>query len=138
MAKLSRSALKGIVKECLVEILSEGLSGNALDLNEGYSRKPQASRRKTRTRNDHGNRAPVDTVSFNSAVDNTVKKVTNDPVMAALLADTATTTLQEQYAAGEPGASVSEEGVALESQGADIFGEASQNWAQLAFSDGKS
>mgnify|MGYP001303253599 CR=1 FL=1 len=36
MAKLSRSALKGIVKECLVEILSEGLSGNALDLNEGY------------------------------------------------------------------------------------------------------
>ena len=82
--------------------------------------------------------ARVDSVSFNCAVDNTVNKVTNDPVMAALLADTATTTLQEQYAAGEPGASVSEEGVALESQGADIFGEASQNWAQLAFSDGKS
>ena len=138
MAKLSRSALKGIVKECLVEILSEGLSGNGLDLNEGYARKPQASRRKTRARNDHGNRAPVDTISFSNTVDNTVKKVTSDPMMAALLADTATTTLQEQYAAGEPGASVSDEGIALESQGTDIFGEASQNWAQLAFAETKS
>ena len=58
--------------------------------------------------------------------------------MASLLADTASTTLQEQYAAGEAGANVAEEGVPLDSPGLDIFGEASQNWAQLAFSDPKS
>ena len=134
MAKLSRSALKGIVKECLMEILSEGLGGPSLELNETRNKK---TRQKT-SRRQPSHRSPVDTVSFNSAVDSTVKRVTDDPVMASLLADTASTTLQEQYAAGEPGPNTSEEGVSLDAPGLDIFGEASQNWAQLAFSDPQS
>jgi hypothetical protein len=35
MAKVSRSALKSIVKECLVELLAEGLTGgDTQELNE--------------------------------------------------------------------------------------------------------
>ena len=34
MAKLSRAALKGLIKECLVEILQEGLSSDAEPLME--------------------------------------------------------------------------------------------------------
>ena len=43
MAKVSRSVLKGIVKECLVEILSEGLLNSAETINES---KPRRKRRK--------------------------------------------------------------------------------------------
>lgn len=140
MAKLSKTVLKGIVKECLVEILSEGLAGNQASLSEASLRKPNPPRRKEKSRKEPGNRLPVDTVSFTNAVDKTVKKVTNDPVMAMLLSDTASTTLQEQYSAGESSlaGNAATAGIPLdESAGLDIFGDAAQNWADLAFSDPK-
>ena len=38
MAKVSRDMLKGLVKECLVEILAEGLTGgDTEELNESFS-----------------------------------------------------------------------------------------------------
>tara|TARA_A100000164_G_scaffold90611_1_gene78276 strand:+ start:303 stop:707 length:405 start_codon:yes stop_codon:yes gene_type:complete len=134
MAKLSRTALKGIVKECLMEILSEGLGNESSGLNESVSRK---SRPKRRAAPKPSHRSSVDTVSFKTAVNNTVSKVTDDPIMSAILSDTAATTLQEQLTAGEtPSApTASEEGVPLAGLTDDIFGEASQNWADLAFSD---
>ena len=60
MAKLSRSQLKGIVKECLMEILTEGLASSDSSLTENIRpSKKRASRRPA------AHRAPVDTVSFN-------------------------------------------------------------------------
>lgn len=137
MAKLSRTVLKGIVKECLMEILSEGLDNTSINLDEG--RKP-SSRVRNKKPKSQTQRLPVDTVSFTNAVDKTVKKVTDDPVMAMLLSDTASTTLQEQYNSGESSLSgnASSAGIPLgEDAGLDIFGDAAQNWADLAFSDPK-
>ena len=137
MAKLSRTQLKDIVKECLMEILSEGLGDTALELNENVSRKSRPKRRKAAPA---AHRSPVDTVSFNSAVDTTVGRVTNDPLMSSLLSDTASTTLQEQYSAEEStlAGQGSDAGIPLGTPGVDIFGEASQNWADLAFPVAKS
>ena len=135
MAKISRSLLKGIVKECLVEILAEGL-GTESDLNENLSPRKRPARKQTVKK---AHRSAVDTISFNSSVDDTVKNITSDPVMAQILADTAKTTLQEQYAAGEPGGqSMGDPGIDLNSLGGDLFSGASQNWAYLAFDDKKS
>ena len=139
MAKLSRSALKGIVKECLVEILAEGL-GEDSSINLVESTRSSRKKKRSAPRQSHPEqRSPVDTVSFSKAVDNTVKRVTNDPVMASLLSDTAATTLQEQYTAGETSLASSggDEGVSLGGNGLDIFDGAAQNWADLAFSDPK-
>ena len=138
MAKLSRSALKGIVKECLVEILAEGL-GEDSSINLVESTRSVRKKKTVPRQRQSEQRRPVDTVSFSKAVDSTVKRVTNDPVMASLLSDTAATTLQEQYTAGETSlASHSgDEGVSLGENGLDIFDGAAQNWADLAFSDPK-
>ena len=44
MAKVSRSMLKSIVKECLVELLAEGLSGgDTASLNESLSLESKAT-----------------------------------------------------------------------------------------------
>ena len=135
MAKVSRSLLKGIVKECLVEILAEGL-GTDSELNENVVSKKRS--KKKVPRNSH--RRPADTISFDNTVDNAVKNITDDPVMAQILADTAKTTLQEQYAAGEPGgaANLGDPGVDLDALGGDLFSGAGRNWAYLAFDDKKS
>ena len=135
MAKLSRSALKGIVKECLVEILSEGIGSTEASINETVNRKPPKRSRGTRK----NQRSPLDTVTFDNKVNEAVSDLTDDPIMASIFADTAKTTLQEQYAAGQPGGQSSNDpGVDLNSLDADLFSGASQNWAYLAFDDKKS
>jgi hypothetical protein len=45
MAKLSRNILKGLVKECLVEILTEGLAQNPETLTESKPGKSSAKRK---------------------------------------------------------------------------------------------
>ena len=74
--------------------------------------------------------------------DNTRKVIsaaTSDPVMAALLEDTANTTLQEQNSAdgakfaAKPQDELSQ--VVADADPSELFGEASNNWAHLAFSD---
>ena len=50
MAKVSRSMLKGIVKECLMELLSEGLSSNEdEDLNESLEFSKSLKRKSTQS-----------------------------------------------------------------------------------------
>ena len=93
MAKLTKSVLKGIVKECLVEILSEGIGGEVLA--EGVKSKPVKSSspkavKKTVKPNMTENKR------FNAALDRTVSELTDDDVMRDIFADTARTTLQEQ------------------------------------------
>ena len=133
MAKLSRSQLKGIVKECLMEILTEGLASSDSSLTENIRpSKKRASRRPA------VHRAPVDTVSFNTSVDQTVSRVTDDPLMASILADTAKTTFQEQIGAdsASSGLVAPDAGVNIEDTGG-LFEGAAENWAYLAFDAGK-
>ena len=128
MSKVSRSVLKSLVKECLVEILSEGLVGANNQIQESKrvaaKKKPVAKKRKPAER---------------KVIPETVRSITNDPLMQSIFADTARTTLQEQAEADRRNV-VPMDAQARMADAADpneVFGEAAANWATLAFSDKK-
>ena len=158
MSKLSRSALKGIVKECLVEILQEGLeTSGAVTLSESRRRlnsdRRSSMREKLPARSSTLDRisygAPKEPKSKNSNFESNVKRITEsmtkDPVLSSILADTARTTLQEQSGAESTGpngsyVSTSAAGdsaarLAAASDPSEIFSESSDRWASLAFSE---
>lgn len=126
MNSKSKIALKNIVKECLIELLAEGLVGNNRAtisesrelrgaLQETYERsssrkisenilnqQTQVSRPQKTT---HRRPSYLDSIkvgidnadkNLDVAIQNKVKNITNDPIMSDILADTAKTTLQEQ------------------------------------------
>jgi len=137
MAKVSRKMLKSIVKECLVEILAEGLTGgNSQELNESIS-----SVKSTRSLDSNfSNNEKVVNEKFEDNTRKVISHATKDPVMAELLADTAQTTLQEQNGADRPNQFTAKptdtySQIASESDPMDLFGGSSNNWAALAFSD---
>lgn len=125
--KMTRTKLKGIVKECLVEILAEGLSSNgSMSLNK------KSSRPSRETVERENRRLEEQRASLDRKIDETVSTLTNDSIMSEILADTARTTLQEQInhdGNGRP----SGPGINIDS----IFSETSNNWTKLAFEDKK-
>ena len=154
--KLSRDDLKSIVKECLVEILSEGLTQTVSQINENRASV------KTSTQPQH--RQPVrssvaDKIAFlpkaqestpaqrKPIVDkNAIRAATTDPMLQEMLADTAirgTAILDESRGSS----SMHESAIAvqgdvaakqmLRSDPTDLFGEASSKWATLAFAEKK-
>ena len=134
--ELKRSELKSVVKECLLEILVEGLATNsskrvtkevveqprrrATDhILTSNQQRPAQSRQ-----NDTQQRAKQQMTS--KIVESIVP---NDPVMASIFEDTASTTLREQVAA-DSGRSTS-----FNDTGTDpttLF-DGADNWAALAF-----
>lgn len=146
MAKVTKEVLKEIVKECLVEILAEGISGgNVASLNESIeTHVPQKRVKKSSQSRLMKNILPpkekVKNEGFERNLNKTISNATQDPVMAALLADTAKTTLQEQNGAdstnrfaGRPTDDASQ--VVANTDPTELFAESASNWAQLAFSD---
>jgi len=120
--KLDKNLLKSIVKECLVEILAEGIVNTST---QSSGRKKRAlteaitSKRRSRSIEGAGNRnqtvsntntekrrSYLDNISFSgdnsknerheNAVSKITKSITKDALMQDILADTARTTLQEQ------------------------------------------
>ena len=107
MAKVKRSVLKEIVKECLLEILFEGI-----DSESGYEeeepireartprRAPRPSPRRslnTAVKESQGsNKQKPNKILREETVEAAVSELTSNPVMASIFADTAQTTLQEQ------------------------------------------
>ena len=152
MPKMTKFVLKGIVKECLVEILQEGLLQTTGGLNESYSRQPKKQQRKRKNIQtlDGGSyrRKGLDSISYNKepeskhvneSFDRNIKKatenITSDPVLSSILMDTARTTLQEQNKAGnvahhQPKDMASK--IVEQSAPEDVF-EGADKWAQLAF-----
>ncbi len=68
-----------------------------------------------------------------------INKMTDDPLMASIFADTAKTTLQEQVEAERKGGNVVAGGDAAslaiaQADPMDIFGDVADNWAKMAFS----
>ena len=125
MAKMTRSKLKGIVKECLVEILAEGLNSDESKLSKTNDLQKKSRREEERRLAEHRKK-------FEYKVEDTVSSITDDPIMASILKDTATTTLQEQNESKNNSGLISptqDDGVNLDG----IFGNASENWAKLAF-----
>ena len=138
MAKLTKNQLKSIVKECLVEILSEGLASSNDIMVEASSKKPTRTNRVTPTK---AKRNPaLDEVKFNDAAQARAASITNDPIMQSILADTAKSTLQEQVRADRGQGAVSMQETAAPGKNIEdipIFAEGAQNWAALAFTDKK-
>ena len=136
--KLTRSKLKGIVKECLMEILSEGISATPSKTTKTTSVTARQKRENEEKRlREHRDR-------FEVKVENTVSELTDDPVMQSIFADTAKTTMQEQIQhegkSGRP-ASPTPESISGNASGIDlnnIFEGASDVWSTLAFSQKKS
>jgi len=134
MAKVSRTILKSLVKECLVEILSEGListSNQIQELKQPMSRQP-IPRKKVITKK----RQPAK----KEMIPETVKGITDDPLMQSIFADTARTTLQEQASAERNPRRVGGDNISQvvdQNDPEDIFGEVAGNWASLAFSEKK-
>lgn len=139
---MTKSELKSIIKECLLEILTDGLGDS---LNEVKQKKSQAQKlieeKEYARRMQLRKKEVADSVSF----------ATNDPVLREVLAHTAKTTLKEQIdadrqpqnymmSAGDLGASNDLEMPNSSGAGIDIssiFGGASKNWEVSAFSSKK-
>ena len=153
MARLSRSELKGIVKECLVEILQEGLDTKSLNvrdthLTESNKRQPDISksvRRKSALDNIEwgGQKDKRKELSANAEL--AANSMTEDPVLASILKDTALTTMQEQAGADRKGpggmytaSAASGDNaarIAANNDPTELFSESANNWAALAFPD---
>ena len=137
--QLFKSELKAIVKECLKEILSEGLGDGMRSLQQNSNKNVNMQERRH-----------LDNISYNNAsVKKRKKKIKNrvmesnitaDPVLNELLADTAVSTLQEQYAAesgkGAASLAINADAATKIVDGSDPMSlfENSDKWASLAFS----
>jgi hypothetical protein len=170
MNSKSKTALKNIVKECLIEILAEGLVGNQRvtisetrelrgAMQESYEKSSSRrisehaltqpsqvskSRQSTPRRGSYLDSIKMGIDSSSSTgetqhIQQRVQKITNDPVMSDILADTALTTLKEQKEGSRPsGPSVMAGGDAAakivnQSSPEDLFGGQASKWANLAF-----
>lgn len=132
---MTKTELKSIIKECLLEILSDGLGDS---LNEVASKKKAEKiiieKKEQERRMLQRKREISDSISV----------ATSDPILQKVLSHTAETTLKEQLrhdarknygsqdegdyseGAGDPGLDISK-----------IFGGSTKNWAAVAFSDKK-
>lgn len=161
MAQFTRGQLKSLVKECLVEILSEGLArGERLETSAIQERKISTSKsptpprssspalnsvvfgssqmphKKTAAGNSDSNRRQSTESFRETSIKSHIDTITSDPVMSQILADTAASTLQEQIHAdrGQGRADVSSELVS-DPITDSFLSESAKNWSALAFSD---
>ena len=150
MAKVKRSVLKEIVKECLLEILFEGIdSESGYEEEEPIREARQPNRRAPRPSPTRDLAAAVQQTHKKTArksksprrlkeapVAAAVSELTDDPTMAAIFADTAQTTLQEQREGRQsykPADSAASKVQSTDDLG-DLF-EGAGNWAALAFGE---
>ena len=146
MAKVKRSVLKEIVKECLLEILFEGIDSEPGYEEEEPIREARQPRRRAprpskkslaaaveQRQSRPKKKAPINEDHFRQQA----ASLTEDPMMQSIFADTAMTTLQEQKEGRRPPA----DNAAAVVQGTDdlenLF-EGASNWAAIAFNDGES
>jgi hypothetical protein len=135
--KMTRNELKDLVKECLVEILAEGM-GNTSKLKESFAFQEKKAHKKPADLISYGQRNQLMDKKRISEVIKSESK--GDPVLAAILADTASTTLPAMLMneghnhAPQPVGSI--ERIVASAEPEDLFGnEAASKWASLAFMD---
>lgn len=102
MSKVNKEILKGLIKECLVEIFSEGFLPKMQQQVASKKVSPPSQKRpKTifdqldEVKNKNSGKRSTQ-ISHNDSVSYAVKSATSDPILQSILADTARTTLQEQ------------------------------------------
>jgi hypothetical protein len=138
--KMTKSDLKAIVKECLVEILNEGLGGsmNIPKISGPFNQKINASQSVT-------SQMFADTAPPRSpapALREAIKDVSGgNKIMESIFADTAAKTLPTMLQNDRPGVASSVGGglaeqVVAQAEPDQLFGEdAAAKWASLAFMD---
>jgi hypothetical protein len=149
--KMTRDELKELIRECLVEIITEGASSlppptpSRMKMREAAARAAAQDipRRKTiggmsldRPAFPSAQAAAQPRKAQVDAITRSVGKITADPVLSSIFADTAATTLQEQATAERMRPGTAADPIALASAGHEVhemFGAAAQNWAALAF-----
>mgnify|MGYP003147803745 CR=1 FL=1 len=159
--KFTKSHLKSLVKECLLEILHEGAGSSGYEYQDNMISESRAAGRPRQRK--HAERPParrpsldsvtwqsksekqVENPNFSNRVKTLTNQITSDPVLSDIFADTAMTTLQEQVGAERIGPS----GMSLPSSAAgdtaarlahsstpeELFSESAGKWAALAFGD---
>ena len=151
MAKITKNHLKLIVKECLLEILEEGLGGHSQTKTEMRNNSKRADRanmavKRTGLDKIHFQKEQLqENSNFNRNIENTTRSLTSDPVLSSIFEDTARTTLQEQIGADRTGpggialpssaAGDTAARIALQKSPEDLFSESAGKWAHLAFAD---
>ncbi len=138
---MSKSQLKSLIKECLVEVLVEGLNPSLSSVSN--LKESKSSRKKRPTSSSR--RPALDNIRMNNKIQESVSLATADPILGEMLADTAATTLQEQIEGSKDSRSSHRQQVAANGDDAakimsgadptDVFGDAANNWAALAFNN---
>jgi len=101
MKEQTKKVIKNIVKECLIEILAEGLSDSSTNKKREFINRIDETSKKSpveRKRNSYIDSVTkgIDNSRANEKINNIVSSLTNDNVMSDILKDTANTTLLEQ------------------------------------------
>ena len=137
---ITKNQLKTIVKECLLEILSEGIGASAVSISE--SKKPSADRIRHSSPAVHQQIASK-TKFVNKSLDETIRREAGgNKIMAEILADTAATSLpamienDRRKIAAAPSGPV--ERVVANHSPEQLFGEeVASRWESLAFLEPK-
>ena len=133
--KLTKASLKVLIKECIVEVIEEGIGTSQI----GPTLKENAKKRKARPRQSTQTRSTaLDSIKFDRKAKDAAKNLTSDPIMQSIFSDTVKTTLQEQITGASavpvPAGADAAQIAAAKSNPEDLF-EGSSNWAELAFSE---
>ena len=136
--KLTRSSLKKLIKECIVEVLAEGIGAeNTSDIVLEAAR-PKRSAQSHREKSAPKRSSHLDSIKFDKKVNEAASSMSSDPIMQSIFADTAKTTLQEQISHSNsvpvPDGADRAARVAASIDPSEIFDGAS-NWAALAFAE---
>lgn len=137
--KLTRNELKSVVKECLIEILSEGIGSTvARDTNESV--KKQIFKSNTQHVPSATRQSDARVRAQSQALKEAIKLESGgNDIMAAILTDTAEKSLQTMMASDRPGIAKlptigTAENIVASLNPEDLFGEESASkWASLAF-----
>jgi len=138
---ITKKELKAIVKECLVEILAEGIgSSTGSAINEAKKVSAKATPSVSTVMRQNASRVKIQPPAPTAALKEAIRQnAGNNDVMAAILADTAATTLptmleNDGSRSARPAPTGAAERVVASYAPEELFGEeAASKWADLAF-----
>lgn len=147
----AKNVLKSLVKECLVELLQEGI-GSSGYLRESKSKvsRPKETNNGSRNFTSSVTRSPIveeknkikENNLVNKNIDNIITSIADNDLMRSILSDTANTTLVEQlkhdranYSSETHRDIPSAEGPGIDID--SIFSENKNNWNLMAFGKSK-
>ena len=136
---ITKGQLKSIVKECLIEILSEGMGSTTHSAIIEASTKPQLKNKtphSSEVLRQNASRVKMQSSALKEAIK---RESGGNDIMASILADTAAKTLptmleNESFRSVQPQPGGAAERIVASHDPSDLFGEeAASKWADLAF-----